>query len=481
MRTGALAGLLAVAALLGSTGIAQAAPGSDGVMEVTEFNAAFADLASPGGTATCPSGARATGGGVGASSQTVRVQVTGPLDADSGTTAGTNDGDVARSWFGKVFANNQPPNPSVVRTIAICSQGSDAFVESSPPIDVADSGTLDQTVPCPTGTRALGGGVGTTAATFGSDLKVSAPVDETSSTALTEDGDIARGWKVSLGNFGAMRTYKVFAICSAASDATVEATTFEVANFSIGEGTANCPASRRALGGGVGYVDTSEGVVDGSIPVNSTGVVGAGTDGEVARGWFARVFRSNFGSPGLYRAFAICARDDTDGDGIADEADNCPAAANADQANLDGDSAGDACDEDDDNDGVPDARDACPAQAGSGGDGCAPPPTCAGKPSTIVGTDASELIEGTKGADVIAALGGNDDVEGGKGPDVVCAGDGNDEVEGGAAKDSLRGAAGKDKLEGDAGKDSLKGGGGRDVCIGGAGKDKASCEKERRV
>ena len=46
---------------------------------------------------------------------------------------------------------------------------------------------------------------------------------------------------------------------------------------------------------------------------------------------------------------------DGDGDGIPDAIDNCPAVANADQANADGDSQGDACDSDDDNDGVPDA------------------------------------------------------------------------------------------------------------------------------
>ena len=36
--------------------------------------------------------------------------------------------------------------------------------------------------------------------------------------------------------------------------------------------------------------------------------------------------------------------DDGDGDGIADASDNCPAVANADQANSDGDNVGDACD-----------------------------------------------------------------------------------------------------------------------------------------
>lgn len=57
---------------------------------------------------------------------------------------------------------------------------------------------------------------------------------------------------------------------------------------------------------------------------------------------------------------------DDDGDTIRNGADNCPAVANTDQANLDGatgDTEGDACDTDDDGDGVPDAADNCAAAA----------------------------------------------------------------------------------------------------------------------
>jgi hypothetical protein len=54
---------------------------------------------------------------------------------------------------------------------------------------------------------------------------------------------------------------------------------------------------------------------------------------------------------------------DGDGDGIFDSADNCPSVTNADQANLDGDAAGDACDPDDDADGVADTADNCPMLA----------------------------------------------------------------------------------------------------------------------
>lgn len=58
--------------------------------------------------------------------------------------------------------------------------------------------------------------------------------------------------------------------------------------------------------------------------------------------------------------------DDTDGDGVIDAADNCPAFANADQANADNDAEGDACDADDDNDGVADGADSCRLIAGGG-------------------------------------------------------------------------------------------------------------------
>ncbi|MGI5864425.1 MAG: thrombospondin type 3 repeat-containing protein [Myxococcales bacterium] len=55
--------------------------------------------------------------------------------------------------------------------------------------------------------------------------------------------------------------------------------------------------------------------------------------------------------------------EDADGDGIADAHDNCPASANADQADLDADGQGDVCDLDDDGDGVPDSEDNCDAVA----------------------------------------------------------------------------------------------------------------------
>lgn len=81
----------------------------------------------------------------------------------------------------------------------------------------------------------------------------------------------------------------------------------------------------------------------------------------------------------------ICDNDD-DNDGEPNDTDNCPNDANADQLDTDGDGIGDACDNDDDGDGVLDADDNCPLvanpnQEDTNGDGVGD--VCEGEPEPL--------------------------------------------------------------------------------------------------
>ncbi len=97
------------------------------------------------------------------------------------------------------------------------------------------------------------------------------------------------------------------------------------------------------------------------------------------------------------------------------------------------------------------------------GSGSAPPtkskPLCLGKRATIVGTAGANNLRGTRRADVIAALGGNDSVDGLGANDLVCGG------------------AGRDTLIGGAGSDRVDGGPAFDVCR--AGETLKGCEEIR--
>src|SRR2546425_2435415 len=72
-------------------------------------------------------------------------------------------------------------------------------------------------------------------------------------------------------------------------------------------------------------------------------------------------------------AAPVCADDDRDGDGIANDPDNCPSTPNADQADADGDVVGDVCDE-------------CPGTT-------ADMPHGAGRPRIAVGGDGCSIAQ----------------------------------------------------------------------------------------
>lgn len=388
---------------------AHAAPGGDATIAAARLS--VGPQSSGGAVATCPAGKRVVGGGVGTTAAEVESQlrVSGPVD-ETGLTANTGDGDVARHWYADV--RNFDDQSAEHKVFALCSATSDATVEETSVFLESNAGS-SAVATCPAGRRAVGGGIGTTAAVGTSLVRVSGPLDDTGLTANTSDGDVARHWYANFFNTASPRTYKVLALCSASSDATVVEETFGVPGGASTSAPVRCPAGRRALGGGLGTTaDDVAAQLLVSGPLDESGATATTADGDVARHWYANFY--NFvGASRTYKVFALCASDDTGG--------------------------------------------------GSSTPG-----------RTITGTSGHDRIVGTPGADVIRCGAGNDVVNGGGGDDVIDCGAGNDTISGGAGDDRISGASGKDRLSGDAGDDSLSGGSGADRASGGSGGDRIS-------
>lgn len=400
-------------------GTRSATPGSDATITAKAFTVEPGKVGDA--TVQCPAGKRVVGGGVGQTGPTATlrfgvVQASGPVD-ETGQTKNTDSGDIARGWSASVF-NRAGGMQREYRVYAICSSTSDATIEATR-LSLADNVTGQATATCPAGRRALGGGVGLTDGTspvFGT-VQSTGPQDETGQAKSTESGDTARSWYALVYNYNGAHEYRVFALCSADSDATIEAKAFSVDSGQAGDAIAQCSPGKRALDGGVIAVDGPGYLasVQQSGPVDETGQTASTTSGDVARSWFVSLYAA---SKVGFRVFAICASD------------------------------------------APTPR---------------PRPTvnarCASQKATIVGTAAPDTIKGTAGVDVIAGLGGNDTIAGLGGNDTICGGAGNDILVGGLGNDHLFGDAGEDDLSGGPGNDFLRGYTGNDDLVGGPGND----------
>ncbi len=89
----------------------------------------------------------------------------------------------------------------------------------------------------------------------------------------------------------------------------------------------------------------------------------------------------------------------------------------------------------------------------------------------LVGMGGDDVVRGRGGDDVLKGKGGNDTLVGGNGSDLLIGNGGHDNLLGNGGSDVLQGRGGHDVLWGGGGKDTIKGGGGKDMLIGGGGKD----------
>lgn len=76
-------------------------------------------------------------------------------------------------------------------------------------------------------------------------------------------------------------------------------------------------------------------------------------------------------------------------------------------------------------------------------------------PTPIIGTELSDILNGSEINDTIYAESGDDFISGGDGNDIIYGGEGDDYIEGGAGNDTLKGEEGLDTIIGGAGDDHL--------------------------
>jgi hypothetical protein len=291
-----LAGLALGTCMLAGPVSAGAAPGSDATVERSEF--VFLKQGSIGGTDVVCSPRFALGGGMQAWE--------GDPGLANNSLGNFTLGYKAADW--RVYANAGPSDAALFWTYAICSADTDATVEPHPLVayPLGPNEEHGAAVSCPSGTRVVGGGVDSSG--LGSiDIEVSGPLDSTGLTQNTEDGDVAAYWYSYVRNPTASTVDAYFfAMCSAGSDAVVEAATPPL-EFGSYDGEAMCPSGRRAISGGLGVTGmTVNDRLSTSAPVNEAGT--RPSSGEIAGGW--RVSFKNFaaGPPG-YKAFAMCVTD----------------------------------------------------------------------------------------------------------------------------------------------------------------------------
>src|SRR3954470_17744753 len=146
---------------------------------------------------------------------------------------------------------------AVAPTAALAAPGDDATIVAAPS-GVDYLGTAAASPTCPTGARAVGGGLGAFGFTVGTAppntqyLVESAPVDSGGTVSGTITGDVAQGWISAIHNLtGQHQDYRAFVICSRNSDARVEAKAFNASAASQGNDSATCQSDERAVGGGV--------------------------------------------------------------------------------------------------------------------------------------------------------------------------------------------------------------------------------------
>jgi len=184
-------------------GYVTCSPTTDALMATVEMIAAV-----PEADVACPAGRRAVGGGVTtiSSSDLTIIGTSGPKDASPFGQAA--DGSAPTSWQTILSGTTID-----ARAVAVCASNSDATVRSVG-LDVpAASSAGAATASCPTGQRAVAGGLATTSDDPAMRIGFAAPVASVGQVPGLTSGAVPQSWTLQGGGFSMALSYRVYVVC----------------------------------------------------------------------------------------------------------------------------------------------------------------------------------------------------------------------------------------------------------------------------
>jgi hypothetical protein len=248
-------------------------------------------------TALCPGNMRAVSGGVGSTTANPpahQIQMSAPID-DTGR-GQPKAGAVAHGWTASVL--NYGTIPGTFRVYAICSATSDAIVEVQT-FTLGEPGhNVDYiSADCAPGSHASGGGIATSGTL--------SPAPDYVTTSHPATGTFNAWFAGAVQFVAGVRTYTVFALCSANTDATAVQAEVSLPAKGSASRAVGCPVGMRAIGGGARIQNYGYGkaLIDSAPTSRSAGVAPAGL--ESARGWTAAAVNVTDTAEAL-RTYALC-------------------------------------------------------------------------------------------------------------------------------------------------------------------------------
>ncbi len=255
-----------------------------------------------GAVTLCPDGTRALSGGIvqSGSATEASLRESGPV-SDPDDEYGAETGERPIGWVASISG---AASPATFKVFVVCARANVTLAVRH------FTGTTfrehREEVKCPGSRRAVGGGALQQGAPGFDYVTESAPIVSGEGFSAIRSGSVPTGWRATFAAQESRDEFKVVAVCTKRTDATMKVATEHPPEEGLSQNEARCNGAQRALGGGVLHkgptspfnVIAATGPLDESMTATQTAL------GDVPKYWYAAM---NFlGNASAYKTIAIC-------------------------------------------------------------------------------------------------------------------------------------------------------------------------------